>query len=1013
MINVEKYWENPAVLHVNCLEPHAFFVPYTDLKTATGGISAPSDRVQSLNGTWRFKYHDAVHQVEEGFQTEDFDASDWDALPVPSNWQMYGYDIPHYTNINYPYPADPPFVPVDNPAGLHVRDFTLEPHGDRKTTLVFEGVDSCFYVWVNGLLAGYSQVSHMTSEFDITSLVRAGRNRIAVMVLKWCDGSYLEDQDMFRMSGIFRDVYLVSRDPVHVRDFFVRTRLDGAFDAAGANDGFPSAGLSCEIEIEGGSAGVKAELLAPDGTVVGTASMKKGAKGTVAFEVAEPLVWNAEIPHLYTLLLHCGTEIIRTRVGFRKIEVKNAVLFLNGQKVKFRGVNRHDSHPELGHVTPMAHMRLDLDTMKRHNVNAIRTSHYPNDPRFLELCDEYGFYVIDETDLECHGAGTAGDISWISNLPEYEASYVDRVRRMVERDKNRSCVVMWSLGNESGYGVNHLRMAEWVKNRDTSRLLHYEGATGWGRNDLDNTILDVHSEMYPSLETMKKHVAENVIKDRPYVLCEYCHAMGNGPGDLQDYWDLFMTDDRYAGGFIWEWTDHAVKTATADGTVYYAYGGDSGEKPHDGNFCMDGLVYPDRTPHSGLLEAKQVYAPVRFDCHHANVGLCVVQNRYDFRGLYDLSVRWTIEQDGVLVQEGTAFLPETAPHGRSVLEIPHKVPQNAAGRWFLRLSVVTEATLPWMPAGTEIAFEQFELPVARPAFPSEAPAGKASGLSVTETEQEIDVSGDAFSYRFSKIHGSFTGLEINGTSMLSGMPAFTIWRAPTDNDRNIRNVWQEEGFDRLSMRPYRVEVAACGPDMVTLQVTWSLGGHTRKPVVRGTVSWTVFGNGEILMETDATVREGLPFLPRFGLRWTLPEGFEQVSYFGFGPHESYRDKNQSTWMSRFDTNVAAMHEPYLKPQENGSHYGTEWACLSNALGEGLRFTADGSFTFNAAHYTPEMLAEAMHPHELAPFGETVVHLDWAQSGVGSNSCGPELLPQYRLDQKQIAFRLRISPFKAR
>ncbi len=1013
MINVEKYWENPAVLHVNCLEPHAFFVPFSDVLAATGGVSAHSDRVLSLNGTWKFKYHEAVHQVEDGFQAEDFDISGWNSLPVPSNWQMHGYDIPHYTNVNYPYPADPPFVPVDNPAGLHARDFTLEPQGDRKTTLVFEGVDACFYVWVNGILAGYSQVSHMTSEFDVTPLVKPGRNRIAVMVLKWCDGSYLEDQDMFRMSGIFRDVYLVSRDPVHIRDFFVKTRLDGSFDVAAANDGFPTAGLTCEIALEGGTAGVKAELLAPDGTVVGTASMKKGAKGKVSFELSEPLVWNAEIPHLYTLLLRCGTEIIRSRVGFRKIQVEKGILLINGQNVKFRGVNRHDSHPELGHVTPMAHMRLDLDTMKRHNVNAIRTSHYPNDPRFLELCDEYGFYVIDETDLECHGAGPAGDISWISNLPEYEASYVDRVRRMVERDKNRSCVVMWSLGNESGYGVNHLRMAEWVKSHDASRLLHYEGATGWGRNDLDSSILDVHSEMYPSLETMKKNVAENIIKGRPYVLCEYCHAMGNGPGDLQDYWDLFVTDDRYAGGFIWEWTDHTVKTTTEDGTVYYAYGGDSGEKPHDGNFCMDGLVYPDRTPHTGLLEAKQVYAPVRFHCHHANVGLTVVENRYDFRGLYDLAVRWTVERDGVIVQEGREYLPETEPHNRAVLEIPHKVPKDATGRWFLRLSVVTETTLPWMPAGTEIAFEQFELPVARPEFDAAAPAGVAAGLSVAETEQEICVSGDAFNYRFSKIYGAFTSLEANGTSLSANMPVFSVWRAPTDNDRNIMHTWREEGFDRLSMRPYKVEVAACDSDKVTLQVSWSLGGYIKKPVVRGTVSWTVYGNGEILMETDASVRECVTYLPRFGLRWTLPAGFEQVSYFGYGPYESYQDKKQSTWMSRFDTTVDAMHEPYLKPQENGSHFGTEWACVSNALGEGLKFTADGAISFHAAHYTPEMLGAAMHPHELERCAETVVHLDWAQSGVGSSSCGPELLPQYRLSQKQISFRLRISPFKAR
>lgn len=1044
MIKMEKYWENPAVLHVNCLEPHAFFVPHTRAETALGGVDARSERVQGLNGTWKFCYSDAVHKVEEGFQEADYDVADWDNLPVPSNWQMHGYDIPQYTNVNYPYPADPPFVPVDNPAGIYVRDFDVDKQEERLTHLVFEGVDSCFYVWVNGAFVGYSQVSHMTSEFDLTAIVVNGRNRIAVLVLKWCDGSYLEDQDMFRMSGIFRDVYLVSRDKVHIRDFFVKTRLDGAFNADKPNRGFPSAGIACDVMLDGGTQKVKAELLTADGVLAGAAEMAEAEAGTLCFEVSEPDVWSAETPSLYTLLIHCGDEIISTRIGFRKIEIKDSILLINGQNVKFRGVNRHDSHPELGHVTPMAHMRLDLDTMKRHNVNAIRTSHYPNDPRFLELCDEYGFYVIDEADLECHGAGPAGDISWISNLPEYEESYVDRVRRMVERDKNRSCVVMWSLGNESGYGVNHQKMAAWVKERDTSRLLHYEGATGWGRNELDRSILDVHSEMYPSLETMKRNVADNVILGKPYVLCEYSHAMGNGPGDLQDYWDLFNTDDRYAGGFIWEWTDHAVKAKNADGIEYYAYGGDSGEKPHDGNFCMDGLVYPDRTPHTGLLEAKQAYAPVRFHCFHADIGLCIVENRYDFRGLYDLSVWWTLEHNGVIVQKGRLYLPETEPHGRSVFEIPYKVPNDATGRWFVRLSVVTDITLPWMPAGAEISFDQFELPMAFDTIDINTTVSSPGKIAVTETEREIMMVGDGFAYKFSKVYGAFTSLACHGTELISGMPNFSIWRAPTDNDRNIVKSWKEEGFDRLSMRAYKVELSTLSPDQVILQVTWSLGGYIKKPVVRGTAFWTVCANGEIIMDTDAFIREELPFLPRFGLRWTLPAGFEQVSYFGYGPRESYVDKRQSTWKSRFATTVDAMYEPYLKPQENGSHFGTEWASVANALGEGVCFTASGhvstetqswigkcasdptesksrqhisgigeTFSFHAAHHTPEMLAAAMHPHELKNCAETVVHLDWMQSGVGSNSCGPELLPQYRLSHKDIKFGLRISPFVAR
>lgn len=1027
MLKVPHYWEDPSVLHVNCLDPHAFFVPFEDADAACGGVEARSNRLTPLNGTWKFKYHDAVHQVADGFQAADADVSGWAELPVPSNWQMHGYDIPHYTNVNYPYPADPPYVPVDNPAGLYVRDFHWAAEG-KLAHLVFEGVDSCFYVWVNGTFVGYSQVSHMTSEFDITDIVRPGGNRIAVMVLKWCDGSYLEDQDMFRMSGIFRDVYVLARDRVHVRDFFVKPRLDGAYNPAAENDGFPSAGLTCEIVLGGGEAAVKAELLDPDGHPVGTAEMPAGASGTVSFEVQNPLVWNAETPHLYTLLLTCGQEIVRSRVGFRNITTTDGVLLINGQKVKFRGVNRHDSHPETGHAIPLSHMRLDLDTMKRHNVNSIRTSHYPNDPRFYELCDEYGFYVIDEADLECHGAGPAGDISWISNLPSYEAAYVDRARRMLERDKNRPCIVMWSLGNESGYGVNHQKMAEYVRGRDDSRLLHYEGATGWSRNDLDNSLIQIHSEMYPPLEKMRKNLAEDVVKGRPYLLCEYCHAMGNGPGDLQDYWTLFDTDDRYAGGFIWEWTDHTVKAKTPEGVTYYAYGGDSGEYPHDGNFCMDGLVYPDRTPHTGLLEAKQVYAPVRFHCHHADVGLVVVENRFDFRDLYDLRVHWTVEKDGVVVKEGDEWLPETAPHGRSVMSVPHGITEPQTGRLFLRLSVQTSVTLPWMPAGTEIAFGQFELPSAKPAFEA-VPASLSGALSVAEEDLGITLCGANFAYRFDKVYGGFSSLLCDGAERIAAMPTFSCWRAPTDNDRYIVHLWKAEGYDRLKMRAYAVALESVTADRAVIRVDWSLGAPIKKPVVRGQVWWTVFANGEIGMRTHAEIRQGLSekpmfgplagapeipgFLPRFGLRWVLPAGFEEVSYFGYGPYESYVDKRQASWISRFDTTVAAMHEPYLMPQENGSHCGTEWAEIRNGMGAGVRFVAEGGMSFNASHHTPEALAEAMHPHELQACEQTIVHLDWMNSGVGSNSCGPLLLPQYQLNHKELDFQLRIVPFGTR
>lgn len=1016
MINVEKYWENPNVLHVNCIEPHAYFVPYGTKKAALKGIDEKSDRVQTLCGTWQFAYYGAVHQVAEGIQSAETEISAWKQLPVPSNWQMYGYDIPHYTNVNYPYPADPPFVPVDNPAGIYARDFSFDPDVEHVTHLVFEGVDSCFYVWVNGSFVGYSQVSHMTSEFDVSSLLISGNNRIVVMVLKWCDGSYLEDQDMFRLSGIHRDVYLVSRDVVHIQDFFVKTNLDGAFDPAAPNYGFPSASLTCDLSCVGDVQKVKASLLAPDGTLCAEKTISSAEK-SVSFELSGPQIWSAETPVLYTLLLQTGTEYIASKVGFRKIAIENGVIRINGQTVKFRGVNRHDSHPVLGHVTPLSHIRLDLDTMKRHNINAIRTSHYPNDPRFYELCDVYGFYVIDETDLECHGAGPAGDIDWISNLPEYEKSYVDRVQRMVERDKNRPCIVMWSLGNESGYGVNHQKMAAWVKGRDTSRLLHYEGATGWGKNALDKSDIDVHSEMYPAIVAMKERLGTPYVEDKPYILCEYCHAMGNGPGDLKDYWDLFETDDRYAGGFIWEWTDHAVLAKTTDDTTYYAYGGDSGEQPHDGNFCMDGLVYPDRTPHTGLLEARQVYAPVQFIAIDMEKNQFTLTNKYDFAGLGHLRCSWLVEQDGLPVAEGDLALPEIAPHSVATVSLPYQVAQNVCGTWTIRFSVSTTQTSVWLPKGSEISFGQFDLCEKCKAEESPSTTGlqntSGSKLTVVETDATVLISGRQFTYTFSKIYGSFTSLLYEGTEMLADRPAFSVWRAPTDNDRNVVHKWVEEAYDRLVMRAYTADVLNSADDEVVLKTVWSLAGTIKKPVIRGEVTWKITADGLITMTADASVREGLPFLPRFGLRMTLPEGFEDVTYFGYGPHESYIDKHQSTWKSRFKTTVSNMHEPYLKPQENGSRCGTDWMKVENKLGAGLCISSDKAISINAAHYTPEMLAKAMHPHELMPCKETVLHLDWKQSGVGSNSCGPELLPQYRLSENSIHYVLNIRPFAAR
>ena len=1001
MCFVEKYWEDPNTLHVNCEPSRAYFIPYVDENTARIGKRGMSVFFRSLNGSWKFQYRESIEDVEDGFYTTAYDAGAWDNLFVPSNWQMSGYDIPNYTNINYPYPCDPPFVPNANPTGLFVRDFNIEELEPGKNRyLVFEGVDSCFYVWINGELVGYSQVSHMTSEFDVTAYLKSGQNRLAVMVLKWCDGSYMEDQDMWRLSGIFRDVYLLCRDKQHIRDFFLTTEL---------SQNFMQGSLICDVEMsDETNSSVGTVLRDIQGNIISEQTLELSKHGKLEIPVQNPALWSAEIPNLYELILFHGKEVIVQKIGFRKVEIADSAIHINGKAIKFKGVNRHDSHPESGHTVSVAHMREDLLIMKRHNVNAVRTSHYPNDPRFLELCDELGFYVIDEADLETHGAQSAGDFSMISNDPQFEESYLDRMQRMVERDKNHACIVMWSLGNESGYGVNHQKMAVWTKERDTTRLVHYESAfSPWCSHELDTSCLDVHSRMYPKIADMID-IVEGTEENRPYVLCEYCHAMGNGPGDLKDYWDLIYKYPQLVGGFVWEWTDHTVRTTTPDGTPFYAYGGDFGDQPNDGNFCMDGLVYPDRTPHTGLLELKQITAPIKMEPVNLETGELALTNLYDFRELDHLTLFWKIEKNGEHIESGQVEELTAAPQESQAISLPYALPQRTNGRYFLMLSFRQKNPIEWADASHEIAFQQFELPIAKtknaPIASKDMPA-----LRIEDDRKTISIAGDEFSYRFGKHAGTFSNISYQGVELLDAPPKFTVWRAPTDNDRNIKLKWMEEGYDRLETHVYSTTVSSQDDQHISIKVDFALSGYIKKPVLRGNCVWTVYGSGDIILHTQVRVREGLPFLPRFGLQLVMPKGNESVEYFGYGPHESYLDKRWSTWKSRFTNTVDGMHEDYLMPQENGSHYATEWAVVSNLLGMGLLCIGMEDFSFNASHFTPADLTEAQHPHELNRRDETIVHLDYMNSGLGSNSCGPELLPQYRLSQTDIDFKLRLKP----
>lgn len=1001
MLNIEKYWEDLNVMHLNRLEPRAYYIPYADQETAINKKRGSSPYYQTLNGSWKFRYYQSVRLVEDGFYNKDACVNDWNNLIVPSCWQVNGYDQCHYTNTNYPIPCDPPYVPNENPAGTYVREFNISEKWKGKSKyVVFEGVNSCFYLWINGEFVGYSQGSRMPAEFDITNYVRSGKNKMAVLVLKWCDGTYLEDQDLWRFSGIFRDVYMLAREETHVVDIFSRQELSADFNKAS---------LNCEIETIG-SCDITVELTDAEGQVAAKGKKAIAGKGNIQLEVEEPTLWNAEAPYLYKLYVYSGSEVLLFNIGFRKIEVLDGVFTVNGKAVKLKGVNRHDSHPELGQSIPLNHMKEDLMLMKRHNVNTIRTSHYPNDPRFLDLCDEYGFYVVDEADLECHGMHSAGlfkdgTFHVLAKNPQWKKAFLDRAERLVERDKNHPSVIIWSMGNESGYDINHIAMAKWTKARDNSRLVHYEGAAEIYKGSTDTECLDMESRMYASTEYIEEY-AQNEDNKKPLFLCEYCHAMGNGPGDLKDYWDVIFKYPKLMGGCVWEWCDHGIKTETPNGKEFYAYGGDFGDKPNDGNFCLDGLVYPDREVHTGLLELKKVIAPIRIEAEDLKKGTIKVTNLFDFINLSDIELCWRVEKDGETVQQGEIKELDVAPQTSQVDELGYNIPKSSENRFFLTISCVQKKDTLWAERGYEITFEQFELPVEKAEHFS---IQNIPFIKVEQKDTLVTIEGFDFCHVFDLYSGAFTKVSKNYVDMITDMPKFNIWRAPTDNDRNIKDKWTNEGYERAVTHVYDAKITNSSDTSVEITVDFSLAGYSRFPILHGEAVWTVNGTGEIAFKVKAKVREGLEFLPRFGLQLIMPKGTEEVEYFGYGPHESYIDKKQSVKKGKYLMAVDDMFENYLMPQENGSRFGTEWAIVSNKFGMGLKFTGASEFSFNAAHYTPEDLTEAGHPYELNKRKETVINIDYKMSGVGSNSCGPELLNKYRLDEKEFEFNLKIAP----
>lgn len=1007
---VPRYYENLNVLHENTMPARAYYIPASRRMDNLVEHREESDRMQLLNGTWKFQYFNSIYDIQDSFFEKNYDTENFDEIQVPSVWQMAGYDTHQYTNIRYPFPFDPPYVPQDIPCGVYVHTFEYSRDEKApKSFLNFEGVDSCFYVWINGSYIGYSQVSHMTSEFDVTDVLQDGTNTVAVLVMKWCDGSYLEDQDKFRMSGIFRDVYILKRPKQAISDYHIKTRIEDML-------------AKVEIEMKFYSPlNVKISIEDRNGAVVALGSIAE--EGKAVLEIASPELWNTENPYLYKLILETENEVIVDHIALRKIEIKDQVIYLNGQKIKFRGVNRHDSDPVTGFTINTEQITTDLTLMKQHNFNAIRSSHYPNAPFFYEMCDKYGFMVIDEADIEAHGPFMIyrkEDTDYnrfkrwnekIADDPVWEEAIVDRVKLMVERDKNRFCIVMWSMGNESAYGCNFEKALEWTKNFDPDRITQYESARYRNYDETyDYSNLDVYSRMYPALSEIQEYLDKDGSK--PFLLVEYCHSMGNGPGDFEDYFQMIQDNDKMCGGFVWEWCDHAIAHGTAEnGKTIYAYGGDHGEEIHDGNFCMDGLVYPDRTVHTGLLEYKNVYRPARVISYNKESGELVLHNYMDFDDLKDyVKISYELTQDGLVISKG--ILPEfsVAPHGEGITNLKINVPEN--GKCYLKLIYHLKKELPLLDEDHILGFDEIEVSkedtkckLAEKWIPKTV---VDSELQVNENDTQIHIKGREFAYTIDKRTALFTEMKFAGREYLNHPMELNIWRAPTDNDMYIKSEWKKAHYDKAYTRAYTTEVVQ-GKHGVKITSHASVVAETVQKILDVTITWKIEAAGKIDADIAVTKDDEFPDLPRFGVRMFLDKKLSAVRYFGMGPQESYCDKHQAASHGLYRADVGDLHEDYIRPQENGSHYDCEYVELNNSR-YGIVASAEKAFSFNASYYTQEELEKKTHNYELIESDSVVFCVDYALNGIGSNSCGPVVLDQYRFDDVLFRFQFTLIPY---
>lgn len=1029
---VPRDWENPSVFRINKENPRASFMSYGTENAAIAGNREGSEFYRSLNGKWHFHYSANPEQRPFYFYKDDYDIRDWDLIDVPSNWEILGYGIPIYKNVEYPFKANPPFIPHDdNPVGSYRREFHIPPlWNDREVFLHFGAVSSAFYVWINENQVGYSQDSKTPAEFNITRYLKEGRNTVSVEVYRWSDGSYLEDQDFFRLSGLTRDVYLYSTNRFQIRDYFVHTGL-----ADNYTDGIFGLEIECRSFSNTDSV-YKVDVQVLDGQhEIFRASREvrtSDPAGLLKLSDTIPNIrpWSAEDPELYTLLFSLkgpndrNIESVSQPVGFRRVEIKDKRLLVNGKAIYLKGVNIHEHHPETGHVVDEETMRKDILMMKSHNINAVRTSHYPQPERWYQLCDQYGLYLIDETNIESHGIGYDKDVT-LADRPEWAAAHLDRTMNMVERDKNHPSVIIWSLGNEAGDGHNMLADYNWIRKRDPSRPVQYERA-----EKSTNTVerhTDIWCPMYATIEYLVNY-AKDPEKDRPLIQCEYAHAMGNSVGNLQDYWDAIESYPILQGGFIWDWVDQGFTKTDKKGDKFWAYGGDWGPPgtPTDGNFCINGLVFPDRTPHPSLKEVKKVYQYIKFRADDLKAGKITVKNGYAFTNLKPFTLQWQIEGDGHEISRGAMPFGDIKPGETRLMQIPYKLPVAEPGtEYFLVINAVRNDSWTILSPGQEYAAEQFKLPLYQER--TLVPANDMTGLSMKDNDGMKTFSGREFSVSFDSKTGFISSLKSKRVELVQMPMVPDFWRAPTDNDFGNGmpercRIWQDAGKN-ARLTNFRSELP--NPNLGLAEATYDLQ-DTSGVFASIRIRYKIFGSGDIVVDYHVRkIRDDLPEVPRIGMNVILEKEFDKVRYYGRGPWENYWDRRTGSFVGFYKATVKELYTPYIRPQENGYHTDVRWVSLTNGQGQGLLVCGEPLVCFSAHHNTREDFTSLhrnydarlenpaqynRHTSDVVPRNLVSLYIDLQQMGVGGdNSWGARTHPEYRLEGDQYQYRFRLKP----